>query len=69
MQARLIKLEKQKRKGKQPFWYFNFIFNNKFKLKWYLYYFFPEYKSTSTQAVAPKEPKVDKGESWASVVI
>lgn len=32
-------------------------------MKQYLNYSFTEYKSVSTQANAPKEPKVDKGEA------
>lgn len=58
-----MKLEKEQRKGKQQFWYFKGFVNNKIKVKQYLNYFVTEYKSVSTQAAAPKEPKVDKGET------
>lgn len=41
----------------------------KFKLKQYLNYFWTDYRSTSTQASAPEEPKVDKGMESASIII
>lgn len=60
---RLIKLEREQRKGEQQFWCFKGFVNSKFRLKQYLNYSFTEYKSVSTQANVPKEPKLDKGEA------
>lgn len=63
LQVRLIKLEREQRKGKEQFWCFKGFVSSNFRLKQYLNYSFPEYKSVSTQANTPKEPKVDKGEA------
>lgn len=56
-------MEREQRKGEQQFWCFSGFVNSKFTLKQYLNFSFTEYKTVSTQANAPKDPKVDKGEA------